>query len=92
MTIRTIGPHIVGATAFGVLGLAAGAAVVGIPAATDATTTSVSTPAVVAPAQPVGHDAICTGLRVRYDNAMSLHPSDAAQARIAAQSLLDLHC
>jgi hypothetical protein len=92
MKIRTIGPHIVGATAFVVLGLAAGAAVVGIPAATDATTTSVSTPAVVAPAQPVGHDAICTGLRARHDLAVHKYPSDAAQARIAAQSMLDLHC
>ncbi|WP_068273312.1 hypothetical protein [Aldersonia kunmingensis] len=92
MSIRTIGPNMIGSAAFVILGLAAGAAVVGIPAANDATTTSVSTPAVVAPAQPVGHDEICTGLRARHDLAIRSYPSDAAQARIAAQSMLDLHC
>jgi hypothetical protein len=94
MTIRTFGPNIIGSAAFVILGLAAGAAVVGIPAATDSANTSVSTPtpSIAAPAHAMGNEAICTGLRIRYDNAMSLHPSDAAQARIAAQSLLDLHC
>ncbi|WP_068273304.1 hypothetical protein [Aldersonia kunmingensis] len=80
-------------TAAVVLGTAAGVAgIAGLEAAT--VTTSVTVPVVAAgsPEGQPGHNEICAALRARHDNAMRLHPSDAAQARIASQSMLDMNC
>jgi hypothetical protein len=97
MKLRTIGPHLVGATALVVLGLAAGAAVVGVPAPTDATPSAVMTSTgsnagSTSPSPQIGADAICSALRIRHDFAVRRHPSDPMQARSASQSLLDLNC
>lgn len=82
-----------GATAVMVVGLAASVAVVGVAALdAGAITPSIPNALVASPAQQGGQDDVCADLWARHKLAMELHPSDAAQARVAAQSILDLNC
>ena len=94
MQIRTIGPHIVGATGLVVLGLAVAATVVGVQVEEPGSAATTHTAPIVAPtpAVPPEHDVICAGLRARLDLAVRNHPSDAAAARIASNTLLQMHC